>query len=97
MEGYTAMFRLIITVITGFMLVTAVSAYDANRRGMTVAFPHQVHQQSLGGCTDCHGQSEPGRIEELGEQWGHKTCVGCHRENQAGPVDCISCHGDMTS
>jgi len=55
------------------------------------AFPHQQHQKALGGCTDCHS-GEPGKIEQFGERWAHNTCMGCHRDSQSGPTDCVGCH-----
>lgn len=60
-----------------------------------VVFTHKGHQENLGGCTECHGTKEPGRIAGFGQTWAHDVCVGCHSENKAGPVECGDCHNQM--
>ena len=57
------------------------------------------------GCIDCH--SKPGKPKkEKGmskEDWDamqleyyygamHENCIGCHKENNAGPTKCAECH-----
>lgn len=62
-------------------------------RPSLVGFPHKLHQTALGGCTDCHGAKNPGKIAGFGEQWAHNTCMGCHRDvKDSGPVECMGCH-----
>jgi hypothetical protein len=56
-----------------------------------VTFPHKKHQQMLRDCTKCH-EKGPGKIAELGKDWAHKTCKGCHTEMKKGPVSCKDCH-----
>ena len=56
-----------------------------------ITFPHKKHQDILKECKVCHAKA-PGKIEELGKDWGHKTCKGCHEEKKAGPVKCSECH-----
>lgn len=60
-----------------------------------VVFPHKQHQNDLGDCTGCHGAGEPGRIARLDQKWAHTTCIGCHSENKAGPVECAGCHTQL--
>ena len=42
-----------------------------------VTFPHKKHQLLLKDCKKCHDKA-PGKIAELGKDWAHKTCKGCH-------------------
>lgn len=59
-----------------------------------VTFPHKKHQQMLKDCKKCH-EKAPGKIPELGKDWAHKTCKGCHTEGfngKKGPVGCKDCH-----
>lgn len=85
----------IISLVSGLLLASLASAYDTASQGpqTAIAFPHQLHQQALGGCTDCHGKGEPGKISGYGEKWGHSNCVGCHRDGGTGPLECSGCHG----
>ena len=56
-----------------------------------VSFPHKKHQQMLKDCKKCH-EKAPGKIAELGKEWAHKTCKGCHTELKKGPTACKDCH-----
>jgi len=56
-----------------------------------ITFPHKKHQELLKDCKACHAKA-PGKIEELGKDWAHKTCKGCHEEKKAGPTKCSECH-----
>jgi opacity protein-like surface antigen len=56
-----------------------------------VTFPHKQHQLMLKDCTKCH-EKGPGKIAELGKDWAHKTCKGCHTALGRGPVGCKDCH-----
>jgi hypothetical protein len=56
-----------------------------------VSFPHKKHQEVLKSCKKCH-EKGPGKIAELGKDWAHKTCKGCHAEMKKGPTDCKDCH-----
>jgi hypothetical protein len=44
-------------------------------------------------CLECHGADEvtldgvPGKTDAL-----HSQCIGCHKENNAGPTECAACH-----
>jgi len=57
-----------------------------------ISFPHKKHQQILKDCTKCHATSEGGKIPQLGMDWAHKTCRGCHGELMKGPQACRDCH-----
>ena len=62
----------------------------------SVSFPHWKHQVILkDDCSKCHTK-DPGKIDELGKEWGHATCRGCHLneiiESKKGPVTCFGCH-----
>jgi predicted CXXCH cytochrome family protein len=56
-----------------------------------VSFPHKKHQEMLKDCIKCH-EKGPGKIDELGKDWAHKVCKGCHAEMGKGPVSCAGCH-----
>ncbi|MDD2733490.1 MAG: cytochrome c3 family protein [Desulfuromonadaceae bacterium] len=56
-----------------------------------VIFPHKKHQEMLKDCKKCH-EKNPGKIKELGKDWAHKTCKGCHSEGKKGPTACKDCH-----
>jgi uncharacterized membrane protein len=56
-----------------------------------VSFPHKKHQEMSISCNRCHAK-EPGKIAELGEDWAHKTCKGCHTAMSLGPTSCKDCH-----
>lgn len=86
-------------VLTGFIICVALASPIQAANVITfgssesiVVFPHKEHQEILGGCTECHGTKEPGPIARSGKEWAHATCIGCHSENKAGPVECSDCH-----
>lgn len=56
-----------------------------------VKFPHKKHQGMFDDCLICH-EKGPGKIENLGKEWAHTACTGCHRELQKGPIECTGCH-----
>jgi Cytochrome c7 and related cytochrome c len=56
-----------------------------------VSFPHKKHQEMLKDCKKCH-EKGPGKIADLGKEWAHKTCKGCHTEMGKGPKACNDCH-----
>ncbi|MDD2541464.1 MAG: cytochrome c3 family protein [Desulfuromonadaceae bacterium] len=61
-----------------------------------VDFTHWQHQTDLGDdCSKCHAD-EPGKITELGRDWAHNTCLGCHLKapigSKKGPTLCFGCH-----
>ena len=56
-----------------------------------VPFPHKKHQEMLKDCKKCH-EKGPGKITELGKDWAHKTCKGCHTDLKKGPTSCKDCH-----
>ncbi|MFA7405902.1 MAG: cytochrome c3 family protein [Pelobacteraceae bacterium] len=89
------------TIFTGFIFCLLLTAplQAANvitfGKDSSIVFPHKQHQSTLGGCTECHGDKDPGPIAQFGEQWAHATCTGCHSENKAGPVECSGCHSQI--
>jgi hypothetical protein len=56
-----------------------------------ITFFHHKHQEKLKDCSICHEQI-PGKINELGKEWAHKTCKGCHYKSKDGPTACKDCH-----
>jgi cytochrome c553 len=56
-----------------------------------VTFPHKKHQDMMA-CTSCHNNENGGKIADLGKDWAHKTCKGCHTEKEKGPTKCPECH-----
>lgn len=58
-----------------------------------VSFPHKKHKDMKDlKCTTCHETDNGGKIADLGKDWAHKTCKGCHEERGKGPVKCNECH-----
>jgi len=61
-----------------------------------VDFTHWQHQVTLADdCSKCH-PGDPGKISELGRDWAHQTCLGCHLKaataSVKGPTLCYGCH-----
>jgi hypothetical protein len=73
------------TSATGADIITLPASMGA------VTFPHRKHQGMLNGCGSCHSGA-PGTIADLGKEWAHQTCKGCHTEMKAGPTSCTGCH-----
>lgn len=58
-----------------------------------VTFPHKKHKDMKElKCTNCHETDKGGKIADLGKDWAHKTCTGCHKEKGKGPTKCTECH-----
>ena len=70
---------------------TAFATDDVINLKKDVKFPHKEHVKELKDCTKCHTKA-PGKIEEMGKEWAHKTCKGCHTEMKEGPTSCKGCH-----
>lgn len=56
-----------------------------------IVFNHTKHKEDLKDCKKCH-TAGPGKIAEMGKDWAHKTCKGCHVEMKKGPTSCKECH-----
>ena len=56
-----------------------------------VTLPHKQHAQTMD-CKTCHGAATPGPIEGFSKAQAHDLCVGCHKQNNAGPTKCQDCH-----
>jgi cytochrome c553 len=56
-----------------------------------VTFPHKKHADAMA-CTTCHETDKGGKIADLGKDWAHKTCKGCHTDKGKGPTKCNECH-----
>ncbi|MDD2899458.1 MAG: cytochrome c3 family protein [Desulfuromonadaceae bacterium] len=83
---------IIISVFAGTALAADVIELPASMGKVT--FPHKKHQEMLKDCKKCH-EKGPGKIKELGKDWAHKTCKGCHTEGfngKKGPTACKDCH-----
>lgn len=55
---------------------------------------HNLEDDEIYNCNECH---EPGTTGEDSDIMGltdalHAQCIECHTENDAGPVECASCH-----
>ena len=55
----------------------------------TVTMSHQIH--AAFDCAHCHGEGTPGTLD-LGREAAHDLCIGCHKEQNAGPTACAACH-----
>jgi hypothetical protein len=85
--GIAALLTVILTAGTVF----AADVIELPASMGKVTFPHKKHQLMLKDCKKCH-EKAPGKIAELGKDWAHKTCKGCHTELKNGPVACKDCH-----
>ena len=44
-------------------------------------------------CTECHDADEIEDIEVIKKSdAAHEQCIGCHRDYEAGPLECSECH-----
>jgi hypothetical protein len=88
------MYRFIVTLLALVAFAGTACAEDVITLPASmgkVEFPHKKHQEMLKDCIKCH-EKGPGKIAELGREWAHKTCRGCHTDMKRGPVSCKDCH-----
>ncbi len=66
-----------------------------NKNG-EITFNHSKHAAVK--CEVCHGNATGGKIA-LSKDWGHKTCLECHKANKdkGAKADCKSCHSGPKS
>jgi flavoprotein len=57
-----------------------------------VTFNHLKHKEVKKQCVACHETEKGGKIANMGKDWAHKTCKGCHEELKQGPTACTGCH-----
>lgn len=57
----------------------------------TVTLDHRAHLARKAHCVDCHGKGPVTKIE-FTPRIAHDRCIGCHREQQRGPMSCRQCH-----
>ncbi|GEJ57090.1 cytochrome c3 family protein [Anaeromyxobacter diazotrophicus] len=57
----------------------------------TVTIDHRAHLARKAHCADCHGKGPVTKIE-FTPRVAHDRCIGCHREQQRGPMACRQCH-----
>jgi len=90
----------ILTTVAGIAYAADTAEFPSKKGRTTIQFPakngmvsfsHKEHQEILKGCNKCHVKPK-GKIDELGKDWAHKTCKGCHAEMKKGPVKCGECH-----
>ncbi len=86
-----------------FAVVTAAAAADVPKGPQTIpnkngaiTFDHAKHTEVK--CETCHGNATGGKIA-LSKDWGHKTCLECHKANKAkgAKAECKSCHSGPKS
>lgn len=63
-------------------------------QGCTRCHHYSDNKYNFPSCSECHTMTfDP---QDLGKpnltQAYHLLCIGCHRDNQAGPTDCTGCH-----
>jgi predicted CXXCH cytochrome family protein len=89
-SAVVAMFA--VTAFAGVSFAAGPESIDLPASMGKVTFPHKKHQELVKqDCKKCHAKA-PGKIAELGKDWAHKTCKGCHTEMKKGPVGCKDCH-----
>lgn len=78
---------------TGLAYAAGSAVVQLPAKNGNVTFPHKMHQEMKEmACTKCHESDQGGKIADLGKDWAHKTCKGCHTEMGKGPVKCNECH-----
>ncbi len=78
---------------TGLAYAAGSAVVQLPAKNGNVTFPHKMHQEMKEmACTKCHETDQGGKIADLGKDWAHKTCKGCHTEMGKGPVKCNECH-----
>lgn len=60
-------------------------------RNGNVLFPHRLHQENAGACSECHAAA-PGKIAGFNMKAAHALCRGCHEKNGVSAVKCADCH-----
>jgi len=89
-----------------FAVVTAAAAADVPKTPQTIpnkngaiTFDHAKHTAVK--CEVCHGNPAGGKITTLSKDWGHKTCLECHKsadsKAKGAKADCKSCHSGPKS
>jgi len=76
----------------GFAAAAGEETITLQAKNGNITFPHKKHQEMGKPCTTCHETEKGGKIANLGKDWGHKTCKGCHEEMKKGPTKCGECH-----
>lgn len=84
-------FALLVSLVAFVGTANAADIIDLPASMGKVVFPHREHQEIIKDCKKCH-EKGPGMISELGKEWAHKTCRGCHTAMEKGPVKCTDCH-----
>ncbi len=66
-----------------------------NKNG-EITFSHAKHKEVK--CEICHGNATGGKIA-LSKEWGHKTCLDCHKANKdkGASITCKTCHSGAKS
>lgn len=63
--------------------------YEA--RNGNVTFDHKMHAEALA-CNLCHTEMPAQMTITLDQASAHELCIGCHRDQGAGPTACNACH-----
>ena len=83
--------KMIVAVLAVTVFSGTAFAADVVEMKKGVTFNHKAHAEALKDCKKCH-EKGPGKIADLGKEWAHKTCKGCHTDMKKGPVKCGECH-----
>jgi hypothetical protein len=95
-----------VVVLLGTVLLTEITvtadliAATENGRTLANAYLHSSASSPLNrvliygrlSCITCHNII-PGKISDLGKEWAHATCRGCHHDTARAPIQCTGCHG----
>ena len=66
---------------------------DLDTQSCTNCHPPEEVEKPPQACNDCHEADEIEDAEVIRKVDAfHKNCVECHKDYEAGPVECASCH-----
>ena len=89
-----------------FAVVTVAAAADMPKTPQTIpnkngaiTFNHDKHKEVK--CETCHGDAKGDKKITPSKDWGHKTCLECHKsadsKAKGAKADCKSCHSGPKS
>jgi hypothetical protein len=81
----------LVTFTAGMALGDDTIVLPAKNMG-NITFPHKKHKEMFTDCKPCHESASGGKIADLGKEWAHKTCKGCHETKKNAPTKCGECH-----
>jgi predicted CXXCH cytochrome family protein len=86
----TAALAALLVAGAAFAADAPAAAISLPAKNGNVSFEHKTHKTVK--CEGCHADAKGGKIEGLGKDKAHATCVECHKKEAKGPTKCTDCH-----